>query len=348
VFISPEQGLQQTTVGVTPLAAKVAPLVCGGRELGEPTQLDSPCHAHFDSHRCLLASDLEHKLLDRGRSRHPRKRRSRCGLPASVLCQRLPTVFRLDGRVALVTGAASGIGAATARVFAEAGADVAACWYPADPHNVAPTVEEITGAGRRCHVAEIDVADNASVMRAVDSTVSELGRIDIVLANAAIARDVPFAELDDERFEALLQVDLLGVVRTFRAAVPHLIDRGWGRLLATSSIAGAHQGWARHAHYTTAKAALVGLVRTLAVELGPHGITANAIAPGVIETPQSLDPVNSLGPEGVRAFASRVPVGRNGTPEDIAHAFLYLASEEASFVTGQVILVDGGVSLSLD
>ena len=88
-------------------------------------------------------------------------------------------------------------------------------------------------------------------------------------------------------------------------------------------------------------------MRTLAVELGPHGITANAIAPGVIETPQSLDPINSLGPDGVREFAARVPVGRNGQPEDIAYTFLFLASEEASYLTGQVLLVDGGVSLSL-
>ena len=257
-------------------------------------------------------------------------------------------MFNLDGRVALVTGAASGIGAATARVFAEAGADVAAAWFPGDPHDVAATAEAVEAAGRRCHVVEVDVSDGASVERMVESTVAELGRLDIVLANAAIARDVPFAELDDARFDSLLQVDLYGVVRTFRAAVPHLREQGWGRLLTTSSIAGALQGWARHAHYTAAKAALVGLVRTLAVELGPSGITANAVAPGVIETPQSLDPVNSLGPDGVREFAKRVPVGRNGVPDDIAYAFLFLASEEAAFVTGQVLLVDGGVSLSLD
>jgi 3-oxoacyl-[acyl-carrier protein] reductase len=256
-------------------------------------------------------------------------------------------VFRLDDRVALVTGAASGIGAATARVFAEAGADVVCGWYPGDPHDVEPTRAAVEAAGKRCLVCEVDVTERASVERMVESAVADFGQLDVVVANAAIARDVPFTELDDDRFDSLLQVDLFGVVRTFRAAVPHLVERGWGRLLATSSIAGAYQGWARHAHYTSAKAALVGLVRTLAVELGPHGITANAIAPGVIETPQSLDPVNSLGPEGVSAFAERVPVRRNGRPEDIAHVFRFLASDEASFLTGQVLLVDGGVSLSL-
>jgi len=256
-------------------------------------------------------------------------------------------VFRLDGRVALVTGAASGIGAATARVLAQAGADVVAGWFPNDPHDVAPTVRSVEEAGRRCRAVEVDVADTTSVERLVAVATGELGRLDVVVANAAIARRVPSAELDDARWQALLEVDLGGVFRCFRAALPHMVEAGWGRLLATSSIAGAFQGWSEHAHYTTAKAGIVGLVRSLAVELGPYGITANAVAPGVIETPQSLDPVNSLGPAGVREFASRVPVGRNGRPEDIASTFLFLASEEAAYVTGQVLLVDGGVSLSL-
>jgi 3-oxoacyl-[acyl-carrier protein] reductase len=256
-------------------------------------------------------------------------------------------MFRLDGKVALVTGAASGIGAATARVFAEAGADVVAAWYPPDPHDVEPTRRAVEAAGRRCLVVEADVSDTAAVEGLVDRSIGELGRVDIVVANAAVARDVASADLYDERWSGLIEVDLGGVFRCFRAALPHMMESGWGRLLATSSIAGAYQGWARHAHYTTAKAGIVGLVRTLAVELAPHGITANAVAPGVVETPQSLDPVNSLGPEGVREFAARVPVGRNGRPEDIAYTFLFLASEEASYLTGQVLLVDGGVSLSL-
>jgi len=116
-------------------------------------------------------------------------------------------VFRLDGRVALVTGAASGIGAATARVLAEAGADVVAGWYPADPHDVEPTRAAVEGAGRRCLVVEVDVSDTSSVDAMVDGAVAELGRLDVVVANAAIARDVPSPELDDERWNALLQVD---------------------------------------------------------------------------------------------------------------------------------------------
>jgi 3-oxoacyl-[acyl-carrier protein] reductase len=256
-------------------------------------------------------------------------------------------VFGLDGRVALVTGAASGIGAATARIFAEAGADVVVGWYAGDPHDVTPTARAVETAGRRCVVVEADVARKGAAERMVEAAVGELGRLDVLVANAAIARDVASTELDDERWQELLDIDLGGVFRCFRAALPHMMEAGWGRLLTTSSIAGAYQGWARHAHYTAAKAGLVGLVRSLAVEVGRHGITVNAVAPGVIETPQSQDPVNSLGPAGLREFAARVPVGRNGRPEDIAHTFLFLASEEASYLTGQILLVDGGVSLSL-
>ncbi len=256
-------------------------------------------------------------------------------------------MFRLDGRVAVVTGAASGIGAATARIFADAGADLVLGWYAGDPHDVEPVREAVEERGRRCLVVEVDVSKTPAVEHLISAAVEGLGRVDIVIANAAIARDVPSTELDDERWGELIEVDLAGVFRCFRAALLYMIDQGFGRLLATSSIAGAFQGWARHVHYTAAKAGIVGLVRGLAVEVAPHGITVNAVAPGVIVTPQSLDPVNSLGPEGVEAFASRVPVGRNGQPEDIAYAFLYLASEEASFLTGQVMLIDGGVSLVL-
>jgi 3-oxoacyl-[acyl-carrier protein] reductase len=256
-------------------------------------------------------------------------------------------VFRLDGRVALVTGAASGIGAATARVFAEAGADLALAWYAGDPHDIRPVVSAVEELGRRCVAVEADVAQTPAVERLVDTALKAYGRLDVVVANAAVARDVPAAELDDRRWGELLDVDLTGVFRCFRAALPHMVERGYGRLLATSSIAGGVQGWPRHVHYTAAKAGVIGLVRGLALEVAGHGITVNAVAPGVIVTPQSLDPVNSLGPEGVEAFAARVPVGRNGVPEDVAHLFLYLASEEAAFLTGQTIVMDGGVTLSL-
>jgi 3-oxoacyl-[acyl-carrier protein] reductase len=255
-------------------------------------------------------------------------------------------MFRLDNRVAVVTGGASGIGAATARVFAEAGADVAIAWFPGDPHDVEPVRQAVEAAGRRALVVEVDVRKPEQVDALVERCVTELGRVDIAVANAGIARKVPLAELDDNAWNLTLDVDLNGAWRVFRAALPHMRRAGYGRLIATSSVAGTVSAWPEHPHYAAAKAGLVGLMQNLAVEYGPDGITANAVAPGVIETPQALDPVNSLGPEGVAAVAPLVPVRRVGSPEDIAYLYLYLASEQAGYVSGQLIVADGARSLA--
>jgi len=255
-------------------------------------------------------------------------------------------VFSLAGRVALITGAASGIGAATARIYAEAGADLALAWYPPDGHDIEPVRRAAERAGRRVVVAEVDVTKTADVEALVARAVRELGGMHIVVANAGIARRVPLPELDDAAWNNVLDVNLNGVWRCFRAALPHMQRAGYGRLIATSSVAGTVSAWPLHSHYTASKAGLVGLVRSLAVEFGANGITANAVAPGVIRTPQALDPVNSLGPAGVEAVARKIPAGRVGSPEDIAYVFLFLASAEASYVNGQLLVVDGARSLA--
>ena len=254
---------------------------------------------------------------------------------------------QLEGKVGIITGAASGIGAATARVFAQAGADVVLGFYPGDPHDVEPVRQDVEAAGRRAIVVPVDVRSPDEVQAMVQRCVSEFGRVDIAVANAGIARTVPLEELDDERWYATLDVDLTGVWRLFRAALPHMRGAGYGRLIATSSVAGTVSAWPQHPQYAAAKAGIVGLVQNLAVDYGPDGITANAVAPGVIETPQSLDPVNSLGPEGVAAVAPKVPLRRRvGVPHDIAYLYCFLASPESEYVTGQLIVADGARSLA--
>jgi 3-oxoacyl-[acyl-carrier protein] reductase len=255
-------------------------------------------------------------------------------------------MFSLEGRVALITGAASGIGAATAKVFAEAGADVALAWYPPDGHDIEPVRRAVEDAGRRAVVAAVDVTKTSDVEALVQQAVDELGGMSIVVANAGIARKVALQDLDDSAWDIVLDVDLNGAWRCFRAALPHMQRAGYGRLIATSSVAGTVSAWPEHSHYAAAKAGLVGLVKSLAVEFGADGITANAVAPGVIRTPQALDPVNSLGPAGVDAVAAKIPAGRVGTPEDIAYTYQFLASPEAAYLNGQLIVVDGARHLA--
>jgi len=255
-------------------------------------------------------------------------------------------MFDLKDRVALITGAASGIGAATARVYAAAGADLALAWYPPDGHDIESVRRDVESFGRRCVVEAVDVSSTSDVERLTERAVDELGAVHIVVANAGVARKVTSEELDDDAWNAVVNVDLHGVWRVFRASIPHMKRHGFGRLIATSSVAGTVSGWPDHAHYAAAKGGVVGLVKSLAVELGPFGITANAVAPGVIRTPQALDPVNSLGLEALEAVGPKVPVGRVGTPDDIAYVYQFLASNEASYVSGELIVVDGARSLA--
>ena len=255
-------------------------------------------------------------------------------------------MFDLTGRVALITGGASGIGAATARIYAEAGADIALAWYPPDGHDVDLVREAVEKAGRRVVVEAVDVTNTEDVDRLVARAVRELGGLHIVVANAGIARKVELKDLIDDAWNKVIEVDLNGAWRAFRAGIPHMQAANFGRLIATSSVAGTVSGWPEHSHYAAAKGGLVGLVKSLAVEFAADGITANAVAPGVIRTPQALDPINSLGPDGVEASAKKVPAGRVGTPEDIAYVYQFLASNEASYVNGQLLVVDGARSLA--
>jgi 3-oxoacyl-[acyl-carrier protein] reductase len=247
--------------------------------------------------------------------------------------------------VAIISGAASGIGRATAVQMAARGVKVVIGTFPGDPHDPTETQSLIAAQGGQCVIHEVDVRNSAQVDAFAQRAVDEFGNLTIAVANAGILRNAALADLTDEAWDDMLQVDLTGVLRTFRAASK--VMNSSGSMVAVSSIAGAVYGWPEHAHYTTAKAGLLGLVRSLAIELAPRGITVNSVVPGIIESPQSLDPVNSLGPEGLKMISGSIPAGRVGTPDDVASLIDFLSSSKATYISGQAIIVDGAYTVRL-
>jgi 3-oxoacyl-[acyl-carrier protein] reductase len=247
--------------------------------------------------------------------------------------------------VAVVTGAASGLGRSVAEGYAQEGVRVVIGTFPGDPHDPHETLRLVKAAGGEGLVVEVDVRSTAQVDALAEQARSAFGRIDYVVANAGVLRRAPLAELSDEAWDDMLSVDLTGVLRTFRSCAPFLGEGG--AMVAVSSIAGGVYGWEDHAHYAAAKAGVLGLCRSLAVELAPRGIRVNAVIPGLIETPQSSDPVNSLGPEGLRRAGADIPFGRVGRPEEVADVIRFLTSSQARYVTGQELIVDGGLTIKM-
>ncbi|MEE3651179.1 MULTISPECIES: SDR family NAD(P)-dependent oxidoreductase [unclassified Brenneria] len=245
--------------------------------------------------------------------------------------------------VAMISGAASGIGLALAQAYARKGVRVVAGYYPADPHDPDAAQAAVAAAGGEAIWLPLDVASTPSVAAFVDAACQHFGRIDYVVANAGVLRRSPIGEMSDEKWDAMLNVDLTGVMRCFREASVRMTSGG--SLVAISSIAGAFYGWQDHAHYAAAKAGVPGICRSMAVELAPRGIRCNAVIPGLIETPQSLDAENSLGPEGLKQAARGIPLGRVGRPEEVANLVTFLTSEASSYITGQSLIIDGGLTV---
>jgi 3-oxoacyl-[acyl-carrier protein] reductase len=250
----------------------------------------------------------------------------------------------VQGRVALVTGAAQGIGAGIASRLAADGAKVGVLDLKLDAAQA--VVDEITAAGGTAFAVAADVSKGDQVQAAVDAVAAEFGGLHILVNNAGVLRDNLLFKMSEDDWDIVMGVHLRGAFLCTKAAQKHMIDAKYGRIVSMSSTSAT--GNRGQANYSTAKMGLQGFTKTVAIELGPFGITANAIAPGFIETAMTKATAERIGTtiEGMReAVAASVPVRRGGLPADIANAVAFFAGEEAGYVTGQVIYVDGGSEL---
>ncbi|HKQ62559.1 MAG TPA: 3-oxoacyl-ACP reductase family protein [Candidatus Polarisedimenticolaceae bacterium] len=246
----------------------------------------------------------------------------------------------LGGKSALVTGGSRGIGRACCELLARAGAKVAVNYRVERPwaELVAQRIVESGGEAFACG-ADVAIADEAEML--VDETVDRFGRLDVLVANAGIWRGAPVEEISDGEWNEMLSINLSGVFHVIRAAVPHLRNGGGGRIITLSSTAG-QRGEAGHAHYAATKGAIISFTKSLAVELAPAGILANCVAPGWVATDMTEAALDGAqrGP-----ILAAIPLGRVATPEEIAGAVLFLASDLAAFVNGEVLNVNGGAVL---
>jgi 3-oxoacyl-[acyl-carrier protein] reductase len=245
----------------------------------------------------------------------------------------------LAGRVALVTGSSRGIGAGIARALAAQDVKVAIN-YNASHEKAIEVCRGITDAGGTAEAYSADMAKPADIRKMFGDVEAALGPVDILVNNAGIHQHLPIEELSYEDWLRVVQVNLNAAFVSCQRAIPGMKERGWGRIINISSI-NAFGGTSVECHYGATKAGIVGLTKALALETASDGITVNAIAPGAIDT----DMLNADAPGRRERLQANIPVGRLGLPEDIAHAAVFLASPKASFVTGQVIHVNGGEGL---
>jgi 2-hydroxycyclohexanecarboxyl-CoA dehydrogenase len=246
----------------------------------------------------------------------------------------------LAGKNAVVTGGASGIGRAICLRLARDGANIAV--LDLDLAGGQRVAREVAGLGRQAVALEVDVGSLERVRRAAEAVHSSLGRVQVLVNDAGIADFTPLIQMTEEQWDRMIRVHLKGTFNCARTFLQDMFDAGWGRVINLSSVAGL-AGAAGLVHYAAAKAGIVGFTKSLAREVAGLGITVNAIAPGLIDTP--LVRKSGVSEEMIAQVVQQTPVGRIGVPEDIAAACAFLASEEASFFTGQVMSPNGGQHL---
>ena len=246
-------------------------------------------------------------------------------------------MFRLDGKIALVTGGSRGIGRACCEVLAEQGATVVVNYVKGE--DAARSVADaITARGGKADVCGFDVSDSAAIDAGVDTIVKRHGKVDILIANAGIAIDGLLMRMKDDDFDALWRTNVRGSIACARAVSRGMMRGRWGRIVFMSSVVG-DAGNVGQTAYAATKSAVLGAARSIAREFATRGITANVVAPGYIDT----DMTSAMSPEHKEALLKTIPLGRTGAARDIASACAYLASDEAGYVTGQVLRVNGGL-----
>ncbi|MBT2659946.1 3-oxoacyl-ACP reductase FabG [Bacillus sp. ISL-45] len=246
--------------------------------------------------------------------------------------------MRLKDKVAIITGAANGIGLAAARTFAREGARVAMADF--DEATGKKREAELSAEGYDVAFFQVNVADRSSVDSLVQNVLGHFGKIDILINNAGITRDGMLHKLAAEDFQKVVDVNLTGVFNCAQAVVPAMVQQGSGRIINTSSVSGIY-GNVGQTNYAATKAGVVGMTKTWAKELGRKGINVNAVAPGFIETGMTAAVPDKV----IEQMKMLVPLGRLGLPEDIAHAYLFLASDESKYVNGTTLHVDGGIMM---
>jgi NAD(P)-dependent dehydrogenase (short-subunit alcohol dehydrogenase family) len=249
---------------------------------------------------------------------------------------------RLRDKVALVTGGASGIGRATAETFTREGARVLVADYAEDGES--ETVRAIKNAGGDARYVRVDVSDSAQVRRMVDTALEAWGRIDILFNGAAVLAYGTAIDMDEKDWTRIISVNLTGTFLCCKAVLPHMVRQGSGSIINVASTTGAHDACARAVAYVSSKGGVTLLTRAMAIDHAKQGIRVNALCPGPTDTAMLR---NALTPDQLEAFAKTYPMGRLGRPEELASAALFLASDEASFVTGSAMYVDGGQSAEI-
>jgi 3-oxoacyl-[acyl-carrier protein] reductase len=242
----------------------------------------------------------------------------------------------LSGRVALVTGASQGIGRACALKLASAGATVAV--VARNQEKLDDLVNEISGAGAKAAAFAVDVTDEEQIKAAIKAAIAQFGKVDILVNNAGITRDQLVMRMKRPDWDAVLQTNLTSAYLCIQQVLSSMLKQRWGRIINITSIFG-QMGQAGQANYAASKAGLIGLTMAIAREVGSRNITCNAVSPGFIETAMTA----TLGDDFKQTAAKQIPLGRVGAPEDVASAVAFLASDEASYITGHVLNVNGGL-----